>query len=326
MSSFSLLRSRFHGKKGTAEACFGIHDLRSLLNGRLYLSLFEAEVACCCRDRSPVVGNRSRPMGASVSIHNLSHRFPRQTAETLSGISLQLEAGEQLALIGRSGCGKSTLLHFIAGMHRPSQGDVQIDGRAVLAPSAKWNLMFQKPALYPWMSLIDNAALGLTFAGMPAREARRRVAPLLNLLGLEALADAHVERLSGGQQQRVALARSLATEPELLLLDEPFSALDTFTRSALQQEVSQICRQRGISLVLVTHDIDEALQMADRVLIMGRNPGRIVKELAVSQSWPRAAADPEFQRLRSQLMADFAATEQPQIEAAALQPVWATQA
>lgn len=250
-------------------------------------------------------------MGASVRIDDLSHRFSRMGQNILSGISLTAAAGEQLALIGRSGCGKSTLLHFISGLTHPSEGQIQIDGRSVTHPSAKWNLMFQKPSLYPWMSVAQNAALGLTFAGVAPAKARQQVLPLLELLGLSALADAHVERLSGGQQQRVALARSLATDPDLLLLDEPFSALDTFTRSALQQEVAEICRERSITLVLVTHDIDEALQMADRILVMGRNPGRIVSELSVPLAWPRQASDPQFAQLRRGLMRQFAATETP---------------
>ena len=165
--------------------------------------------------------------------------------------------------------------------------------------------MFQKASLYPWMSTRENAALGLLFAGAPRAEIEAKVDGLLDMVGLQDKKDVNVQSLSGGQQQRVALARSLATEPEILLLDEPFSALDAFTRTALQEEVPAICRERGITMVIVTHDIDEAITMADRVLIMSQNPGRIVSELKVDLPWPRRHMDIDFQSLRDELMQRF---------------------
>jgi NitT/TauT family transport system ATP-binding protein len=220
----------------------------------------------------------------------------------LDNIELQIEQGEQIALIGRSGCGKSTLLHMLAGLLMPSEGCVRIRGRQVTRPSAKWNMMFQKPSLYPWMSVRQNAELGLAFAGQKDPE---RIEELLGMVGLAEKTDANVQDLSGGQQQRVALARSLATSPELLLLDEPFSALDAFTRASLQDEVSGIARQQGLTLVMVTHDIEEAVAMADRVLIMAANPGRIVGEMRVDLDAPRDRASPDFSRQREQLMKQF---------------------
>jgi NitT/TauT family transport system ATP-binding protein len=241
-------------------------------------------------------------MSANISIDYITHTFKGQRQPTLKDIALKIMPGERIVLIGRSGCGKSTLLHMLAGLLMPSSGCVRIHGHQVTRPSAKWNMMFQKPSLYPWMSVAQNAELGLAFAGKKDPE---KLARLLELVGLSDKADANVQSLSGGQQQRVALARSLATSPDLLLLDEPFSALDAFTRSALQDEVTSIAKQEGLTLVMVTHDIDEAVAMADRVLIMSANPGRIVGELEIDLPSPRDRASPEFSRQRERLMTEF---------------------
>ncbi|MCV6627444.1 MAG: ABC transporter ATP-binding protein [Cellvibrionaceae bacterium] len=248
-------------------------------------------------------------MGASISIDYISHRFSPSAALTLKEVDAKIGAGEMVALIGRSGCGKSTLLHMLAGLMLPSEGCVRINGHQLSKPSAKWNMMFQKASLYPWMSVKQNAALGLLFAGESKHESEQRVDALLDMVGLSDKKDAKVQSLSGGQQQRVALARSLATEPEVLLLDEPFSALDAFTRSALQEEVPAICRAQGITMVIVTHDIDEAIVMSDRVLIMSQNPGRIVSEMEVDLDWPRQHMDSGFQRHRDELMQRFEGTD-----------------
>lgn len=248
-------------------------------------------------------------MGARIALDYISHSFDSAIEHTLVDIDLKIEPGEICTLIGRSGCGKSTLLHVIAGLLIPSEGCVRIDGAQVRKPCAKWNMMFQAASLYPWMSVRENAALGLAFAGSPKREAEEKVFGLLEMLGLTEKANDNVQSLSGGQQQRVALARSLATEPDLLLLDEPFSALDAFTRSSLQEEVPAICKKLDITLVTVTHDIDEAITMADRVMIMARNPGRIVSELKVDLPWPRRHMDHRFQQLREQLMEMFTSTK-----------------
>lgn len=241
-------------------------------------------------------------MSANISIDFINHTFKGQSAPTLKDIELRIDQGEQIALIGRSGCGKSTLLHMLAGLMMPSEGCVRIRGKQVVRPSAKWNMMFQKPSLYPWMTVRQNAELGLTFAG---QKDPQKVDGLLDMVGLADKADTNVQSLSGGQQQRVALARSLATSPELLLLDEPFSALDAFTRASLQDEVSAIARNQGLTLVMVTHDIEEAVAMADRVLIMAANPGRIVGEMRVELDAPRDRASPDFSRQREQLMKQF---------------------
>lgn len=244
-------------------------------------------------------------MGARIAVDFVSHRYRGVAEPVLEDIELVIEPGEPVALIGRSGCGKSTLLHMLAGLSQPSEGCVRINGRQITKPCAKWNMMFQKPSLYPWMSVRENAALGLVFAGQGKKQAGRKVDPLLEMLGLSGLAGQNVQQLSGGQQQRVALARSLATEPDILLLDEPFSALDAFTRTALQDDVGQIARNQGLTMVLVTHDIEEAVAMADRVLIMASGPGRIVDQVSVDLPRPRDRTCGSFSSLRDQLMGRF---------------------
>ncbi|WP_341704644.1 ABC transporter ATP-binding protein [Ferrovibrio sp.] len=246
--------------------------------------------------------------GAHIQLKALGHAWRRGAAPVLDGIDTAIEPCEAVALIGRSGCGKSTLLHVIAGLLRPARGAVLIDGEPVRGPSPKWNMMFQAPSLYPWMSAGENAALGLKFAGVKAAARRGIVQDLLALVQLAEHYDTPVQQLSGGQQQRVALARSLATQPDVLLLDEPFSALDAFTRAALQRDVRRICRDRRITLVLVTHDIDEAVLMADRVLVMTAGPGRIAAELRIDLGEDRQRGDTAVQAERDRLLRQFEAS------------------
>jgi NitT/TauT family transport system ATP-binding protein len=242
--------------------------------------------------------------GSSVWVSELTHKFKKQANPTLLDINLTIPKGQLTALIGRSGCGKSTLLQMIAGLMMPSEGSVKIKGHTVTKPSAKWNMMFQKASLYPWMTVRENAALGLVFAGTYDQK-KDRVEALLDMVGLQDHKDKNVQQLSGGQQQRVALARSLATEPEVLLLDEPFSALDAFTRATLQTEVAQICHEQNITMILVTHDIEESVAMADNVIIMRHNPGEIVGQVPVSLAYPRDRNSSEFISIKESLFAQF---------------------
>jgi NitT/TauT family transport system ATP-binding protein len=219
---------------------------------------------------------KPRP-GAHIAINAVSHRYRRSIADVLSDISFEVQPCEAVALVGRSGCGKSTLLHIISGLNLPSAGEVRIDGARVEGPSPQWIVMFQQPNLYPWMTVEQNVGLGLKFAGRPRKEIGERVHELLHLVELDGYGARNVQELSGGQQQRIALARSLAVYPEVLLLDEPFSALDGVTRRALQRDVRRIAVEMGITLVIVTHDIPEAVAMADRAFIMTSDPGRIAE-------------------------------------------------
>ncbi|PWB84303.1 MAG: ABC transporter [Methylocystaceae bacterium] len=220
------------------------------------------------------------PSGFRIELRGVTHRFGRSGAAALEVSSLEIAPAERVAVIGRSGCGKSTLLQIIAGLTKPSVGSVAIDGVEVRAPSPLCTLMFQRPLLFPWLTVAENIALALRFAGR-AGEAPARVARLLTLVGLEGRGQARVAELSGGQQQRAALARSLAVEPRALLLDEPFSALDAVTRAELRHEIRTVLDAFSITFVLVTHDVDDALELADRVVVMARAPGRIIDDISI---------------------------------------------
>jgi len=243
--------------------------------------------------------------GVNVKIQDLTHRYSARSPLTFEKVNLEARHGEALAIIGRSGCGKSTLLHIMAGLLRPTSGSVMLDNVLVEKPSPRWVMMFQAPHLFPWMRVSQNVGIGLHFAGWDDTKKRDRVAEAIDLVHLQEFAANNVQDLSGGQQQRVALARSLVMEPELLLLDEPFSALDAFTRAALQRDVRSITKRLGFNLVIVTHDIDEAVLMADRALIMAGTPGKIYDELEIDLPNPRERQDPAVQAMRARLMEAF---------------------
>ncbi|HVB48884.1 MAG TPA: ABC transporter ATP-binding protein [Burkholderiales bacterium] len=247
--------------------------------------------------------------GVHVETAGLYHRYGARKGFAFEHVTMEAQPGEAVAIIGRSGCGKSTVLQVIAGLLHPAGGSVRINGLPVVKPSPRWILLFQAPHLYPWMKVSQNVGIGLHFAGRPKDEIRGRVAKVLRLVDLEAFSESNVQDLSGGQQQRVALARSLVMEPELLLLDEPFSALDAFTQGALQRDVRSIVKNLGITLILVTHDIDEAVLMADRVLIMAGSPGTIVHSIPIELGSTRERDDPSALAIRRRVMEMFEAAE-----------------
>lgn len=261
--------------------------------------------------------------GAHIAIQGVNHRYRRSTSNVLSGIDLEIKPCEQVALVGRSGCGKSTLLHIISGLTKPTTGEIRIDGALVEGPSPHWIVMFQQPNLYPWMSVAQNVGLGLKFAGRPNKEIAARVDELLHLVELDGYANRNAQELSGGQQQRVALARSLAVDPEVLLLDEPFSALDAVTRRALQRDVRRIAEEMKITLVIVTHDIPEAVAMADRAVVMASDPGRIAEMVTIDID--RRDSDPErragsVQSAQAELQAAFERTTGRALHGGAMPP------
>lgn len=240
--------------------------------------------------------------GVDMKVENLTHRYTPRSPLTFDNVNVEAEPGEALIIIGRSGCGKSTLLHIIAGLLNTTSGKVDIDKRTVTGPSSRWVMMFQAPHLFPWMTVERNVGIGLKFSGWSKDKMKSRIDEAIKLVNLEDYAKNNVQDLSGGQQQRVALARSLVMEPEMLLLDEPFSALDTFTRTSLQKDVRSITKELGINLVMVTHDIDEAVLMADRALIMAGSPGKIMHDIRIDLPDPRDREDPKVQNMRAHLM------------------------
>ena len=230
-------------------------------------------------DGSTLINNLNNADG-EITIKGLSFAYPRSDHYLFKSLNLEFSPGEAISLLGPSGCGKSSLLHLMAGLNFPSKGSVSINGKTVSGPSSKVNLMLQKATLYPWLTVFQNAAFGLKLQKINKKSIAETVLPLLELVKLDHLANRNVRQLSGGQQQRVALARSLSTSPSVMLLDEPFSALDTFTRIELQNEIRQICKRKGITLVIVTHDFDEAIRMSDRIFMMtNKIGGDIVSEI-----------------------------------------------
>ncbi|MBI5112482.1 MAG: ABC transporter ATP-binding protein [Rhodovulum sp.] len=203
----------------------------------------------------------------------------------LDAVSLALPLGEIVAVVGGSGCGKSTLLRLVSGLDRPTDGTVRLDGEAIAAPHEKIGLVFQEPRLLPWLTVADNVGFGL--AALPSGARRDRVAAQLARVGLADKAGVWPRELSGGQAQRVALARALVGRPEVLLLDEPFSALDAFTRADLQDHLLDLWHDAEPTLVVVTHDVDEAIALADRIVVMRPRPGRVAAEIAVELPRPR---------------------------------------
>jgi len=214
---------------------------------------------------------------ARIEIDNVSLRYFTKQGETqaLDSISLNIAPGEFVSIIGQSGCGKSTLLSLIAGILEPSGGSIRVEGKAVTAPSRRVGYMLQQDYLYEWRTILDNALLGAEIQKMDMKKARARAIHLLGKCGMGDFLHHYPRALSGGMRQRVALARTLVTDPDVVLLDEPFSALDSQTRLAIADEVVDVLREEGKSVILVTHDIGEAIAMTDRVVVLSRRPGRV---------------------------------------------------
>src|SRR6201997_4467860 len=228
---------------------------------------------------------------SDVRIHGIYKSFPVPDAPctsrlALGGISFSIAAGELASLVGPSGCGKSTLLRLIAGLDIPDSGELLIGSEPINEPSAERGLVFQDPNLFPWLTVRRNIQAGLVARGV-LREKREEVDEFIRLVGLEIFANAYPHHLSGGMAQRAALARALINHPKVLLLDEPLGALDAFTRMRMQDEVLRLWEGRGTTMLLITHDIDEAIYMSDRIVIMTPRPGRIDHIIEVTLPRPR---------------------------------------
>ena len=219
----------------------------------------------------------------------------------LDGVSLEVDLGEIVAIVGGSGCGKSTLLRAVSGLDRPTQGSVLLDGEAITDPHEKIGIIFQEPRLLPWLSVAGNVGFGLDH--LPREERRARVARALERVGLSEKAEGWPRELSGGQAQRVAIARALVPRPEVLLLDEPFSALDAFTRVDLQDGLLDLWADLKPTLILVTHDVDEAIVLADRVIVMRPRPGRLFDEIRADLPRPRDRQSAAFDFVKRRVMA-----------------------
>jgi len=221
-----------------------------------------------------------------LAINRLSKSFGG--LEALRGITVAIERGEFIAVVGPSGCGKTTFLRIVAGLEAASSGEVLLDGRAVRKPGTDRGFVFQSDNLLPWRSVFGNAMIGPELAGDTGPEQRRRIMELLKLVGLEGFEGYYPRQLSGGMRQRVNLARALAIDPEILLMDEPFAALDAQTREIMQAELLRIWERGQKTVLFVTHQIDEAVFLSDRVLVFARRPGRLQAEIAIPLGRPRS--------------------------------------
>ncbi|AJY40577.1 ABC transporter family protein [Burkholderia humptydooensis] len=243
------------------------------------------------------------PGGARIDVRRVSHWFdtPGGPLQVLDDVTLSVAPGEFVALLGPSGCGKSTLLRLVAGLDAATQGALLQNGAPIRRPDPSRIVVFQDPTLYPWRRVRANVALGLQARGVLARE-RGRVDDALARVGLSEFADAFPHQLSGGMAQRVALARALVNDPQLLVLDEPLGKLDSLTRLAMQAELAALWRRARFSALLVTHDVEEALFLAQRVIVFGPRPARIVAELRVALPYPRHRGDPHLAELRREAL------------------------
>jgi sulfonate transport system ATP-binding protein len=235
-----------------------------------------------------------------LTIERVSKTYPNGI-QALGGVSLEVSLGEIVAVIGGSGCGKSTLLRVVSGLDPASEGSVVLGSEPIMGPHRKIGIIFQEPRLLPWLKVSDNVGFGLS--GRPKAERARRVDHTLARVGLADKAGAWPRELSGGQAQRVAIARSLVPRPEVLLLDEPFSALDAFTRSDLQDHLLDLWADAKPTLILVTHDVEEAIVLADRVMVMRPRPGRIFETIDVELPRPRARQSAAFDFVKRRVLA-----------------------
>jgi NitT/TauT family transport system ATP-binding protein len=241
--------------------------------------------------------------GTTLEVHGVSHRFELrgQPLPVLDGIDLRTEPGEFVALLGPSGCGKSTLLRLVAGLDHPTHGRLLADGVTISGPDPSRIVVFHAPTLYPWRTVWSNVAVGLEARGL-LKAQRQRVDETLQLVGLQSFADAMPHQLSGGMAQRAALARALVNEPSLLILDEPLGQLDSLTRLQMQGELVNLWQRAGFTALLVTHDVEEALFMATRVLVLSERPARIKADIPVELPYPRHRGNKRLAALRHRVL------------------------
>jgi NitT/TauT family transport system ATP-binding protein len=255
---------------------------------------------------------------ALLELSGVSRRFRTKRHDTtaLDNVSLTVNRGEFVCIVGPSGCGKSTLLNIVAGLDNPDGGRAVFDGRTINRPSADRIVVFQEPALYPWLNVSANVELGLKMAGKGRKERKELVARCIELVNLKRFAKAYMHELSGGMRQRVQLARALAVEPRMLLMDEPFAALDAQTRDVLQQELQEIWARTGATVLFVTHNVREAAILGDRVFVMTPAPGQIKREIAIDLPRPRAPESHSVvdlaARIRVELEHDIYAAGKPE--------------
>jgi len=256
--------------------------------------------------RTPIVPIRNFASAtAKVALHHVSLRYRTEAGAellALDGINLQVRQGEFLCVVGPSGCGKSTLLHLIAGLQKPTSGSVLVDQESVSAPGTDRILIFQEHGLFPWLTVGENVEFGMKMKGLPKKERQERTRYYLRLVHLSQFKESRPHQLSGGMRQRVALARALATEPDVLLMDEPFAALDAQTRDLLHDELERIWAETGRTIIFVTHNVREAVRLGDRVVLLSFRPGRIKREFEVELARPRHLEEVDVARTAREIL------------------------
>jgi ABC-type nitrate/sulfonate/bicarbonate transport system ATPase subunit len=244
---------------------------------------------------------------AVIDIHNVRKQFKvkNEVLPVIEDLSLSIQPGEFLAIVGASGCGKSTLLRLLVGLDRDYQGEIKIGGSVVTGTSLDRGIVFQEHRLFPWLTLEQNVGLGLQNSAWSEDKKKQAIAEHIELVGLRGFETAFPHQLSGGMAQRAAIARGLVNQPSILLLDEPFGALDALTRSRLQGELQNIWQREKITMILVTHDVDEAVFLGDRVVVMQPRPGRIKKIFPIDVAHPRDRSDPVLKSLTDEVRAQI---------------------
>lgn len=247
-----------------------------------------------------------------IDVRNVSKSFKNKDklSPVLEDVTFSVAEGEIVTLLGQSGCGKSTLLHIVGGFLEPDSGFVLLEGEQVKRPTKQCMMLFQQQNLLPWRTVFKNVLLGLEKENMPLHEKHEKVLEAIKFVGLEEHTEQFPHQLSGGMQQRVAIARAFAAEPKIILMDEPFAALDTFNRYRLQDELIKMQTKKGTTIILVTHDIDEAVYLSDRVLIMEARPGKIFKEIHIHMSKPRDRTGDDYNYFRKKIFEAFAISGQ----------------
>lgn len=246
------------------------------------------------------MAKRSDEHSGQLRVVNLDVAF--NGLEVLRQISLEVRPGEFVSIVGPTGCGKTTLLRAIAGLTRPSAGEVWMDGKLVTEPGPERGLVFQEYALFPWLTVSQNIAFGLDACGVKGEGRSTLISKYLEMVGLQGFADYRPRHLSGGMKQRVAIARALAAGPAVVLMDEPFGSLDAQSRCDMQSELLRVWQQTHQTIVFVTHSVEEAVFLADRVIILSARPGRILEDLAIELPRLRVRTGPEFNALRAEVM------------------------
>lgn len=242
-----------------------------------------------------------------ISIRNLRKVYRTDESETVAidDFSLNIKKGELISIVGPSGCGKTTLLRMIAGLLESTSGSITIDGRECKAPGPDRGMVFQDYALFPWRSVRKNVEFGLEIEGVPKEERKARVDAMLDMVGLEKFADARIHELSGGMKQRVAIARALVAEPDVILMDEPFGALDAQTRNLMQESLIKILQQTDQTVIFITHSVDEAIYLSDRVVVLTKRPAKIKTVFDIPWARPRDRASLEFTSLRKEILEEL---------------------